>query len=154
MTPLEKAQQRIDEWIQQGDVTQPLDLSYLGLTTLPELPSTLRQLYCGGNQLTSLPSLPPTLQGFYYNNNPLTIQPNWQQGQPQEPKPEPLSEEEVTLCIEIALTANDLCPILHEPLQRNACSVTPCRHVFSASGLAEWRQKPNGGECPMCRQRI
>ena len=46
MTPLEKAQQRIDNWIQQGDVTQPLDLVCLNLTTFPELPPTLQILDC------------------------------------------------------------------------------------------------------------
>ena len=176
-TPEQTAQQRIDKWIQQGNITRPLDLIGLNLTSIPEgilpptlqtllcyhnkltslpaLPPTLQNLDCHNNQLTSLPTLPHTLQEFYYNNNPLTIQPNWpsQQQQPN-PAPEPLSEEEATLCIEAAIANNDFCPILNESLQRNECAVTPCRHVFSASGLAEWCLKPNGGECPMCRQRI
>ncbi len=41
-----------------------------GLTVLPELPSTLEDLYCFDNQLTALPELPSSLSWLVcYNNN-------------------------------------------------------------------------------------
>ena len=41
-----------------------------GLTVLPELPSTLEDLYCFDNQLTALPELPASLSWLVcYNNN-------------------------------------------------------------------------------------
>ena len=46
------------------------------LTTLPDLPPTLTELYCDNNQLTSLPDLPPTLTKLYCRNNQLTSLPN------------------------------------------------------------------------------
>jgi Leucine-rich repeat (LRR) protein len=57
-----------------------LDLSHLGLTELPQLPSTLVRLYCRGNQLTSLPQLgsegtPSTLVHLYCGGNQLTSLP-------------------------------------------------------------------------------
>ena len=76
MTPLEDAQEKIDAWIQQGDVTKPLILSWLGLTTLPALPPTLQELWCAGNKLTSLPTLPSTLQSLWCDNNQLTSLPS------------------------------------------------------------------------------
>lgn len=70
----EQLQQKIDEWIEQGDVTQLLDLSKLRLTTIPEgiLPSTLQWLDCSRNKLTILPTLPTTLQRLNCVHNKLT----------------------------------------------------------------------------------
>ena len=101
MTPLEKAQLKIDtwidKWIENGDVEKPLYLGGLDLTVIPEgmlpptlqylqctgnkltslpsLPQNLKELNCGWNQLTSLPELPPTLQELYCSNNQLTSLP-------------------------------------------------------------------------------
>ena len=73
-TPEQTAQQRIDKWIQQGNITRPLDLIGLNLTSIPEgiLPPTLQTLLCYHNKLTSLPALPPTLQKLDCDNNQLT----------------------------------------------------------------------------------
>ena len=81
MTPLEKAQLKIDtwidKWIENGDVEKPLYLGGLDLTVIPEgmLPPTLQVLHCHNNQLTSLPALPPTLQELFCYNNQLTSLP-------------------------------------------------------------------------------
>jgi uncharacterized repeat protein (TIGR01451 family) len=45
------------------------------LTSLPELPASLRYLDCSGNALTSLPELPASLQNLYCNYNALTSLP-------------------------------------------------------------------------------
>ena len=66
---------RIKEWINKGEVTALLDLSFLNLTTIDELPVNLLILHCENNQLTSLPRLPDTLQILYCNNNQLTSLP-------------------------------------------------------------------------------
>ena len=55
---MEEAQRRIDEWVRVNDTTKSLDLSNLGLTELPPLPTHLTVLYCYSNKLTELPSLP------------------------------------------------------------------------------------------------
>ena len=67
--------ERIKEWISKGDVTVPLDLSCLHLTTIPnELPDTLQCLHCHYNQLTKIPQLPSTLQVlFCYNNRLISL---------------------------------------------------------------------------------
>ena len=54
---MERAIQKINNWIRRGNINKPLNLSRLGLTSLPLLPSNLKILYCGNNQLTSLPAL-------------------------------------------------------------------------------------------------
>ncbi len=46
------------------------------LTSLPELPTSLRELYCWDNQLTSLPELPNSLRTLWCYNNQLTSLPN------------------------------------------------------------------------------
>ena len=58
---MEEAQERINEWVSNGDKTINLDLSWLQLTSLPELPSNLQVLLCFNNNLTSLPELPSSL---------------------------------------------------------------------------------------------
>ena len=56
---MDEAKRRINECIRTGSTS--LDLSRLGLTSLPELPDTLTHLDCSYNQLTILPELPDTL---------------------------------------------------------------------------------------------
>jgi Leucine-rich repeat (LRR) protein len=68
------AQKRIDKWIQLNDPSRELDLSYLGLTKLPKIPSNCQILYCNNNKLTVLPEL-PNCQTLYCQNNQLTILP-------------------------------------------------------------------------------
>jgi len=51
-----------------------VNLEYLAcsnnsLTTLPNLPKTLKELWCSNNQLTSLPNLPDTLKYLVSHNN-------------------------------------------------------------------------------------
>ena len=58
---------RVKQW-----TSGTLDLSFLELTELPELPNTLTQLYCHNNNLTKLPELPKTLTTLYCFNNNLT----------------------------------------------------------------------------------
>jgi Leucine-rich repeat (LRR) protein len=45
------------------------------IDSLPALPSSLVNLFCGVNQLSSLPSLPASLTRLYCNNNNLTTLP-------------------------------------------------------------------------------
>lgn len=55
-----RAQKRIDDWISAGNPEIVLDLSGLGLTSLPStLPSSLQKLDCQNNKLSSLPSILP-----------------------------------------------------------------------------------------------
>ena len=68
---MEIALERIANW-KEGTI---LDLSNLGLTSLPTLPSTLTKLYCHNNQLTSLPTLPSTLTHLHCSFNQLTSLP-------------------------------------------------------------------------------
>lgn len=73
---MEEAKKRIKDWIDAGDKTATLDLSKLGLVTLPELPEGLYSLICNNNNnLTTLPELPDTLILLYCNNNKLTSLP-------------------------------------------------------------------------------
>ena len=74
---MEIAIQRINEWIRIGNINKLLDLTHLGLTSLPELPSDLKILECYENQLTSLPNnLPSNLQKLYCSFNKLKRLPN------------------------------------------------------------------------------
>ena len=45
------------------------------VTSLPELPGSLRELHCSDNQLTSLPELPSSLTSLDCGNNQLTSLP-------------------------------------------------------------------------------
>lgn len=58
----EIAQQRIAKWIAVCNSERVLDLSNLGLTSLPPLPLGLQKLICSYNKLTSLRELPEGLQ--------------------------------------------------------------------------------------------
>lgn len=49
-----------------------LDLSYLHLTSLPQLPNSLQELYCSHNRLENLPELPNSLQYLDCSSNKLT----------------------------------------------------------------------------------
>ncbi len=69
-THMEIALSRITAW-NQGSNLVGLNLSGLGLTTLPSLPANLMWLDCSYNQLTTLPSLPMSLCILYCNNNGL-----------------------------------------------------------------------------------
>ena len=50
------------------------------LTSLPELPQSLKYLYCWGNQLTSLPEMPQNLLGLYCSQNQLVTLPHLPEG--------------------------------------------------------------------------
>jgi len=52
-----------------------LQITHLTLTSLPDLPPTLRELHCSDNQLTVLPVLPPTLRRLICGGNLLTVLP-------------------------------------------------------------------------------
>ncbi len=52
-----------------------LNLSYNNLTSLPELPDSLEELFCDNNQLTSLPKLPKSLKKIICTYNQLTSLP-------------------------------------------------------------------------------
>jgi len=54
---------------------EKLDCSYNRLTTLPNLPETLKDLNCYNNNLTSLPNLPGALKDLHCSNNKLTTLP-------------------------------------------------------------------------------
>src|ERR1700733_6782355 len=54
-----------------------LDLSYLGLESLPELPKFIKILKCTNNNLTKLPDkMPDSLQKIYCYNNQITKLPD------------------------------------------------------------------------------
>ena len=50
------------------------------LTSLPELPQSLKYLYCWGNELTSLPEMPQNLLGLYCSQNQLVTLPQLPEG--------------------------------------------------------------------------
>ena len=52
-----------------------LGVSWLNITSLPELPETLTELYCENTQLSVLPKLPETLTHLYCNNTQLSVLP-------------------------------------------------------------------------------
>jgi Leucine-rich repeat (LRR) protein len=69
---MEEAKERIRNW-RSG----MLDLSYLGLTELPEIPAGVTELDCKINQLTSLPdTLPSGLIELSCDYNQLTTLPD------------------------------------------------------------------------------
>jgi hypothetical protein len=59
---------------QKGGNLISLDYSNKGLRSLPELPYTLIELYCGNNQLITLPEL-PNIRDLYCNGNQLRVLP-------------------------------------------------------------------------------
>jgi len=52
-----------------------LNICYNNLTSLPELPKSLEELYCRHNQLTFLPELPESLIYLHCSDNQLTFLP-------------------------------------------------------------------------------
>ncbi len=68
--------ERIRVWVADGDAFQELDLSGLGLSSLPALPPTLRRLNARDNQLVTLPAtLPDSLRVIDVSSNQLTSLP-------------------------------------------------------------------------------
>ena len=61
---MEHAIERVRTW-----TSGPLDLTFLGLKELPELPAGLTHLYCHNNQLTTLPDIPVGVQLLQCFNN-------------------------------------------------------------------------------------
>jgi Leucine-rich repeat (LRR) protein len=53
-------------------VQKEMDVSNKKLTKLPELPNSLKSLYCDYNNLTKLPELPNSLEKLICHNNQLT----------------------------------------------------------------------------------
>ena len=69
---MEQATKRVRNW-----TSGLLDLSWLGLTELPELPAGLTKLWCHNNLLTTLPeTLPAGLTQLYCFHNLLTRLPD------------------------------------------------------------------------------
>lgn len=71
------AYERMEEWLNANRPDAPLDLSGLGLTSLPnKWPDSLQRLRVEYNELTNLPeSLPTSLQDLDASNNQLTSLP-------------------------------------------------------------------------------
>lgn len=60
----------VRKWLAQGAPDQPLNLSGLGLTRVPDaIPPSVRVLWLEQNQLTELPALPPGLRDLDLRNN-------------------------------------------------------------------------------------
>lgn len=66
-----RAQYAVAEWCHKGR-TGPLNLSYMGLTALPPLPTDLTDIRCVGNALSALPPLPLGLRVLVASQNRLT----------------------------------------------------------------------------------
>jgi Leucine-rich repeat (LRR) protein len=70
---------RFFDYIFSNNLTY-LNCSNNQLTSLPQLPDTIRHLYCNDNQLTSLPNIPKDLRLFnnylYSENNKINKLPN------------------------------------------------------------------------------
>ena len=69
-TAVERVQRVVGKWL-----TSKLDLSELGLTSLPPLPDKLKHLIAHGNRLTALPVLPSSLTILSAFNNRLMALP-------------------------------------------------------------------------------
>ncbi len=65
---MEEAIKRVNDWINQQQLNRLLDLSDLGLTTLPPIPSNCENLWCYRNKLTYLPPLPNCRILYCYDN--------------------------------------------------------------------------------------
>jgi hypothetical protein len=67
---------RLKAWTERSQPDRLLDLSGLGLTSLPgHLPDDVRELAVGGNKLSGLPPLPVSLRHLDAHNNQLTSLP-------------------------------------------------------------------------------
>ena len=65
----------LQEKVDASKITGTLDISNMGLSSLPELPTTLTTLDCSRNALTYLPPLPLSLTRLYCSENKLTSLP-------------------------------------------------------------------------------
>lgn len=65
----------LQERIEESERTGKLNVSYMGLTTLPPLPPTLKKLNCYNNFLITLPELPSSLIELVCSGNQLTTLP-------------------------------------------------------------------------------
>jgi Leucine-rich repeat (LRR) protein len=72
---MNRAQNKINQWITNNNINEPLNLNFLNLPVLPLLPDNLQKLNCGRNQLTTLPTLPPNLVELNCGRNQLTTLP-------------------------------------------------------------------------------
>ena len=63
-----------------NDTGEFLDIGGLNITELPELPETIKTLFCDRNKLTKLPELPKGLINLYCYNNNLTELPELPEG--------------------------------------------------------------------------
>ena len=71
MGDFELVQHFINDWIEDGNVNQPIYLEFLDINTLPDLPYGLRYLYIRNmHNLTVLPKLPDTLRILHILNAP------------------------------------------------------------------------------------
>jgi len=70
---MDVARERINQWRAGGIDTETLDLSNLGLTELPQLPSKLKRLNCSGNNLTVIPELPIELEYLNCSKNKIYL---------------------------------------------------------------------------------
>lgn len=68
------AKQRIEQWIAIGNVDSSLDLSHLGLTELPDIPTECKEFWCFNNNLTTIPYLPNCIK-LCCSSNELTVLP-------------------------------------------------------------------------------
>lgn len=59
---MNKAVERVEQWVRRGKVKEVLDISALGLTSLPELPETVEWLNCSKNPIDCLDGLPRGLK--------------------------------------------------------------------------------------------
>lgn len=87
-----------------------LDVSYLNIHSLPELPSGLQKLYCCRTQLTSLPRLPDSLTELICDNTRLTL------------LPELPKKLRLLICSHNQITS---LPTLPDSLRRLSCHHTP-----------------------------
>lgn len=72
-----KAVQKINAWIARNDVTVILDLSHLGLTSLPPLPDKLLKLKADHNEIASIAeNVLSSIQALDLHNNKLTKLPD------------------------------------------------------------------------------
>ena len=70
-----KAMMEAKKRIEKLNRRSTLDLSNLGLNTLPQLPNNLETLLCNDNNLSELPTLPDNLERLYCQKNILTSLP-------------------------------------------------------------------------------
>lgn len=70
---MDTARDRINQWRSNNLETETLDLSNLGLTELPYLPSTVKRLNCSNNSLTIIAELPESLEYINCSKNKIYL---------------------------------------------------------------------------------